>query len=530
MSTPPGSGPIWRATRRFAQLLLPLAVLVAPLLGGWQRLDRNHLAAWDGHGWDLPPRLVDVLPMGDAPSRAYDAIVLAGGGTAATYFDVPVVDPVAGTLALIAGGLPDGRTLLAVGLVLLVGVLSGRAFCGWFCPFGTLARGVEFLVERLPWQPPRMSLPTRRPARFVLLAAAMLSGAAGAHVLMWLVLPHALVAQAGYGLWLMGGGGAALGALAGLVVAGVFFGPTTYCATLCPTGAALSLLGRRRPVRLTILEPARCGKHCDLCDHACWLSLHPSTGDPGPDCDACGRCTEVCPHDNLGVNPRGRLHLRVLTALALALVAGAGCGAPEKDPHRPRLILESMRTAGEVQVGVSVVDLAGIELDADDRTALSGREVSVTLIRGSEPLPPDARGKRPRRETYAGPLRVELEDTSGTHDTLTFERPNNPISTPNRTIYRAKTQLALEPGSLVRIPAVAGWLQAPVTWTVPAVVSAGPRRVGQYFVGGALLFAGLVAISLAATRFAPPHRPGGRSSGSRAGDENVAPAESDAAG
>ncbi len=314
--------------------------------------------------------------------------------------------------------------------------------------------------------------------------------------------------------------------LLGLLAAGLVFGPTTYCATLCPTGAALSVLGRRRPLRLTLADPAGCGKHCDLCDRACWLSLRPSTGDPGPDCDACGRCTEVCPHDNLAVNPRGRLHLRVVAGLALALLAGAtACGAPEKDPHRPRLVLESMRTVGNVRLGVSVVDVAGIELDADDRAALSGREVTLTLVRGAAPLPADARGKHPRRETYAGPLRVELVDAGGARDTLTFDRPNHPISTPNRTMYRGKTALVLGPGSVVRIPAVPGWLQEPQTWTVPAVVSAGPWRVTRFLAGGVLLFAGLLALAVAVHPVTPRHRPDDPNPPRPPGaDEIVAPA------
>ncbi len=57
------------AVRRVLQALSLIAIGLAPLLGGWQRLDRNYLAAWEGRGWDLPAWLLDRLPLGEAPER-----------------------------------------------------------------------------------------------------------------------------------------------------------------------------------------------------------------------------------------------------------------------------------------------------------------------------------------------------------------------------------------------------------------------------------------------------------------------------
>jgi ferredoxin-type protein NapH len=497
----PGTGLAWRWARRLAQLLLPVGVLAAPLLGGWQRLDRNRLAAWEGHGWDLPARVLDRLPAGNAPRQAYEAIVLAGGGTAADYGSIPVVDPLAGVMALTAGADLGLRSLLALALVLVVGTVTGRAFCGWLCPFGTIARGVELMVERLPWRPRRYALPARRPVRFVLLGACLLLGMAGSHALMVLTLPHALVQQASYGAWLMGGAGAALGALGGLVLAGVLFGPTTYCATVCPTGAALSLVGRKRPVRLTIIEPARCGTRCDLCDHACWLSLRPSTGDPGPDCDACGRCTEVCPHTNLAVGAMGKIRRRVVGASLLAALAffsptRAAGAEPPSDPHKPALLLEATRSVEGVDLAVTVVDLGGVELDADSGVALRGVELSAYVARGpAGDL--DELGRAGPRDTYDGPLRLVITPKSAVEHRVEFEHPTDPISTPNRTIYRRRIPVSLEPGSIVTLEPVPGWTEDAVSWEVPGRGSAGALRTVGFGVGGLLLFSGLLSLALA---------------------------------
>ena len=39
-------GRSWRGLRRLTQALMIAAILVSPLLGGWQRLDRTRMATW----------------------------------------------------------------------------------------------------------------------------------------------------------------------------------------------------------------------------------------------------------------------------------------------------------------------------------------------------------------------------------------------------------------------------------------------------------------------------------------------------
>lgn len=497
----PGTGPLWRTARRLAQAMVFVALLFAPFLGGWQRLDRNDLAAWDGHGWDLPAPLLDRLPAGDAAKAAYDGIVLVGGGSGAEYFGIPAVDPLAGTFALVMDSDPATRTIVAWLVVVVLALVAGRVFCGWLCPFGTLARVVEFLLERLPVQPPRFAIPRRRPLRFVLLIVVVSVGALGLPALLYLSLPHLLVQQAAYGLWLMGGVGAAFGGLVGLVLAGVLFGPTTYCATLCPTGAALSVLGTRRVVRLRLLEPASCGAHCDLCDQACWLSLHPSKGDPGPDCDSCGRCTEVCPHANLGVGMVSPL--KSPTALGLCLLAFLAPSrvhaAPEagtNDPDKPKMVLDAFREVDGVDVAIAIVDMEGITLDADDPTAEHGVEISTYLARGARG-DVDRLGREGSRDVYRGPLEVRLMRGKRRLETLIFESPNHPRSTPNRTVYRRRVVIAVQPGDSIEFGPVDGWLSHPVSIEIPEVRAAGPWRALGGGVAAVLVFGGLISLALA---------------------------------
>lgn len=475
-----------------------VAILLAPLLGGWQRLDRNYLSAWKSHGWDLPPELLGILPMGDAPAQAHATNRLLGGGSGAEVFGIAAIDPVAGLLALLATPEVYLGVLVAWAIPVALALVAGRIYCGWMCPFGCLARGLAGLLERLPWRVGSYAAPRHRWLRFVVLSVALLLGATGGQLALVLLLPHLLVQQTIYAMWLMGGGGAALGALAGLLVVGIMLGPTVYCAAVCPTGAALSLPGRHRRVRLAVVQPSACGARCDLCDRACWLHLHPSEGEPGADCDNCARCVAVCPRDNLRIY-LGRRRMPRAAAAVVALVtwlgAAAGAQATPDDEHKPGLMLEATREVGPARMHISVVDLHGVRMDADDERRLRGAEVSVYVVRGPRGEP-DQRGRLPTREYYHGPLVIRVRGDDGLDSSVSFDEPNYPLSTPRRSIYRARFDTALRPGDEVIVEDVPRW--APTQqWTLPVPNAArGGWRTLSYALVALLLFGGLTALTL----------------------------------
>ena len=134
----------WRWLRRTTQALALFAIVVAPFLGGWQRLERNDLSSWLSPDTELPQSLRERLPRGETAGSAHDRNRLLGGGVAVDYFDVPTIDPLAGALTLAAGP-PTLKALVALALPILLAILAGRVFCGWFCPFGTLSRALAWL-------------------------------------------------------------------------------------------------------------------------------------------------------------------------------------------------------------------------------------------------------------------------------------------------------------------------------------------------------------------------------------------------
>ena len=489
----PGLG--WRILRRATQALAIFSIVVAPFLGGWQRLERNDLSSWFSPGTDLPVGLRERLPRGDTAGEAHEQNHLLGGGLAVDYFGVPTIDPLAGIITLTVRP-ATLRALLALALPVLLAMVAGRVFCGWFCPFGTLSRTVLWLLDFIPWAP-RPQIPKRRPLRFLVLLVGVVGGVLGANVVLWLALPHLLVQQTIYSAWLLGGGGAALGLLLGLLIAGLLVGPTTYCATICPTGAALRLLGQKKVVHLSIAEPASCGKTCRRCSLSCWLQLDPASGDPGVDCDTCGRCVPQCPQTNLRVGLRKGERSRSVAAIALALALTSNTAEAQGSSNiQPRLTLEAERVVDEVTIAVEVVDQTGVQLAADWDETLHGSDVSVFLARG-ERGDPDERGLSPEREAYQGPLTVRLEHAGGV-DVLRFDEAVAPRSSPRRTIYLRRVPVRLEPGDAVVIEPVDGWLTHELRLEVPtAGVDASVRNTLLFTLLGLLLFLGLMSLALA---------------------------------
>lgn len=512
----PGLG--WRWARRLTQAVTLVAIVVAPLLGGWQRLDRAEMASWGSEGRELPAAVRERLPLGQAPSRAHERNRLLGGGAAADWLSIPIVDPVAGAVALTVSP-ATARGLLAVALPLLLALVGGRVFCGWFCPFGVVARALDRLVARLPLR--RFAVPDRRPVRWLLLAGVLVASLLGVHLLLYLLLPHLLVQQSVYAAWLLGGGSAVVAVLLGLVVAGLILGPTTYCAAICPTGAALALAGSRRVVRLRIAEPAGCGPRCDRCDRACWLQLDPASGDPGPDCDLCARCVTACPRADLrvGIGPGARK-----TAAAAALLACAHALAPPvvvaRGEIKPTLVLHGERVVEDVTVAVDVVDLTGVRLGVDSTEAQRGIELSVFVARGPVGAP-DERGLLPHREVYDGPLTLRLRRADGPVLRLDVPAANSPVSTPLRTLYRRRLDVRLEPGDIVEIAPIEGWIATPQAFACPppgATIS--PLEALGFLAASSLVFMGLMSLALAAA----PGARGARAAARPAG----APARADA--
>lgn len=192
-----------------------------------------------------------------------------------------------------------------LGLLMLFGVVLGRAVCGLLCPFGL----VQDLLHRIPT--PKLRVPRKidRPARWlkyvILVAIPLLAFAADGNGVIppyfckYLCpvgtleggLPHMLFTSA-------------LRELAGtlfqwkvlvlliILLAAVPI-PRPFCRYLCPLGAFYGLFHKFSLFRLK-LDRRKC-VDCKACEHACPMTVEVTREPDSPECIRCGRCAEVCP-------------------------------------------------------------------------------------------------------------------------------------------------------------------------------------------------------------------------------------------
>ncbi len=204
-----------------------------------------------------------------------------------------------------------------LGVVSLIGIVIGRASCGWFCPFGWF----QEWVHKLPV--PKLRLPNRfNWTRYVVLVVLVgivpyltgqpwfskLCPAGAVEAAIPAVLPYPeYQAQIGFIFWLK----------MGILVAFLGWMAVTlrpFCRWVCPLGALWSPFNAISFFRLEV-DQARC-THCNLCQDACPVEIPVYET---PNSDACIRC------------------LACLRACQRGVITVSTLGASKKEPQLERL-------------------------------------------------------------------------------------------------------------------------------------------------------------------------------------------------
>lgn len=233
-----------------------------------------------------------------------------------------------GSLQAAVGGRQRHFPFYVLGLMMLFGVVLGRAVCGLLCPFGL----VQDLLGRIPL--PKVRVPGRidRPARYLkyLVLLVLVIGLPAFAVTKTGVTPPYFceyicpAGTLGGGLPLMAAD-PALRKLAGalfswkaLVLAAVaaasMFIHRPFCRYLCPLGAFYALFNRFSFFQMRLDEDKCVG--CGRCERACPMAVEVTKDVNSPECIRCGACGSVCPTG----------------AIASGFACGGGKGARSQDP------------------------------------------------------------------------------------------------------------------------------------------------------------------------------------------------------
>lgn len=188
---------------------------------------------------------------------------------------------------------PEALAMTAL-IPIVATMLLGRVFCSWICPMGLLSeivtsvrRGLDRIgVGFFSW-------PVTGLLKYAVLAVGLFFVLAMSVSFFFPIYPPRIISDMIRDSLLSGPPVNGIVIIGVLLLAELLFVERLWCRCLCPGGAAYSIFGWTRLVR--IRRDRNACTNCGDCDKVCPHELQPASGAlTTGECDNCGMCRRAC--------------------------------------------------------------------------------------------------------------------------------------------------------------------------------------------------------------------------------------------
>jgi ferredoxin-type protein NapH len=191
--------------------------------------------------------------------------------------------------------------LVAIGILGLAGIIGGRLFCGWLCPFGLIQDGLYRIPTRKFTAPPSLgyakylvlillvvTVPFLFPKSLLVFCRVCPAGTLESSI-PWRIIGVSTPFTLGFPIRMT----ILLGVLILMIVVS-----RGFCRILCPLGAIFAVFNRVSLFRIRLTK--RECKDCGLCASMCPVEIDPVKEMNSPECVRCLKCTSTR-HLKLGI-------------------------------------------------------------------------------------------------------------------------------------------------------------------------------------------------------------------------------------
>jgi ferredoxin-type protein NapH len=238
-----------------------------------------------------------------------DVQLVEGSLTASRFLGFHMADIYSSLLvALAQHHIPINLAIGAVTVFLLWGLIGGRAYCSWVCPYHLVAEWAEMLHLKLAKRGIVFDHPMHRGIRSVLWVVFALLALFTGQTLFLTLNPIGILSRA-----TIYGPSLALLWVVLLLAFEVVYARRAWCRYICPIGLTYGAIGTFAPVRIeykleACAHEGECRNVCEV-PHVLDLTIkgraEDSHVDVGPDCTRCGLCVDICPTNSLDFKVKG---------------------------------------------------------------------------------------------------------------------------------------------------------------------------------------------------------------------------------